>query len=261
MFERKDLTFTLLKQTVRDRVLSQLQDPVAGSTQISGAPGPTGYDAMVSVGPYHIVAAPTRGRGDGKVVMATTSELKSFTPFLLVFTIKDHDGNPVSNAQADWWQADTAGTYYHSTYALRGKFVTDAEGKAEVLTVTPGAYGPAGQIRAGHFHVIITPPGRKSQQLITQMYVCRANDPTELQTDILNRYRGPRPQNVLQCWCTASDSGGFMDLPTLPAEEVKIAAKVEEWNKRLGALDSSLHVVAVAQTEMQLSARSHLFSI
>ena len=98
--------------------------------------------------------------------------------------MQDPSGNPLSNTLIDWWQADTTGNYYFSTYALRGKFVTDADGKAEVLTVAPGKYGPPEHLRAGHFHAILTPPSRKYRQLTTQMYVCRANDPAELDTDL-----------------------------------------------------------------------------
>lgn len=57
-------------------------------------------------------------------------------------------------------------------------------GRAEVLSVSPGEYGPPGHTRAGHFHAIITAPGRKLQPLTTQMYVCHANDTVDLQTDM-----------------------------------------------------------------------------
>lgn len=108
----------------------------------------------------------------------------AFAPFLLTLMVQDQGGKPIANAEVDWWQADTAGDYYFSTYALRGKFKTDAGGKAEILSVSPGKYGPPGGIRAGHFHAIITPPGRKQRSLTTQMYVCRANDPVELESDM-----------------------------------------------------------------------------
>ena len=51
-------------------------------------------------------------------------------------TVQDQRGNPISNAQVDWWQADTTGEYYFKTYNLRGKFTTDTDGKAEVLSVS-----------------------------------------------------------------------------------------------------------------------------
>ena len=93
-------------------------------------------------------------------------------------------GEAIKNARFDWWQASTAGDYFFSTYNLRGKFQTDENGDVEVLTVTPGKYGPEEHKRAGHFHFILKAPSGKYKSLTSQMYVCRANDPKEMNSDL-----------------------------------------------------------------------------
>ena len=57
-------------------------------------------------------------------------------------------------------------------------------GDVEVLTVTPGTYGPEENVRAGHFHAIISDPTRTWRSLTTQMYVCRGNDVEEMKPDL-----------------------------------------------------------------------------
>ena len=90
----------------------------------------------------------------------------------------------------DWWQADAVGEYYFTTYTLRGRITTDANGYAEVLTIAPAPYGIGSALRAGHFHVHFWPPSASDstkgsyEDLITQMYICKANDPTPLFNDL-----------------------------------------------------------------------------
>lgn len=99
------------------------------------------------------------------------------------------DGSPVPGAVLDWWQADSEGIYYATSYTLRGRIETDEQGYAEVLTVAPGAYGPAANLRAGHCHVWLhAPPASSGKQscddLTTQLYVCDANDSKKMETDL-----------------------------------------------------------------------------
>ena len=93
-------------------------------------------------------------------------------------------GDPVPNVRFYWWQAQTRGGYSLTTYALRGTFTTDAEGNVEVLTVTPGAYGPKNHLRAGHFHFTMAGPGQHWDDLTTQLYVCPGNDPNAMKPDL-----------------------------------------------------------------------------
>ncbi len=152
-----------------------------------------------------MIGAPSRQLEDGKAVLASFSEFKctfvfhiltvfsprrltepglACSPFLVSITLKDPKGEPVRDAEIDWWQADTTGSYSYSTYKLRGKFYTNAEGQIQILTVIPGKYGPAGHLRAGHFHLIIRDKENKWQQLTSQLYVCQANDGAELGSDL-----------------------------------------------------------------------------
>lgn len=99
------------------------------------------------------------------------------------------DRSPVPGTVLDWWQADSEGGYYAASYTLRGRIETDEQGYAEVLTVAPGAYGPAANIRAGHCHVMFrappAPPGRQQcDDLTTQLYVCDGNNFKMMETDL-----------------------------------------------------------------------------
>ena len=98
-----------------------------------------------------------------------------YGPYLLTLTIRTPDGAPVPNAHLDFWQATTKGMYYYSSYNLRGKFTTDEQGRVEILTIAPGAYGPTNTVlRAGHFHLWIN-GGEQFDPLTTQLYVCPGN--------------------------------------------------------------------------------------
>ena len=96
------------------------------------------------------------------------------------------DGKPLRGATLDWWQADPNGSYYFSSYTLRGRVTTDRDGIAEVISVAPGVYGALGGVRAGHFHVKIYPPKSMPDlsELTTQIYVCEANDVKPLKADL-----------------------------------------------------------------------------
>ena len=52
--------------------------------------------------------------------------------------------------------------------------------------MVPGKYGPEKHKRAGHVHAIIRPPKERKDLdgLVTQIYVCKANDEKELGTDL-----------------------------------------------------------------------------
>ncbi|PSS37405.1 hypothetical protein PHLCEN_2v741 [Hermanssonia centrifuga] len=184
----------------------------------------------------------------------------AFSPFLVSITLKDPKGEPVRDAEIDWWQADTTGSYSYSTYNLRGKFYTNAEGQIQILTVIPGKYGPAGHLRAGHFHLIIRDKENKWQQLTSQLYVCQANDGAELGSDFLNFVRTPRTINVLQCWSIPSGEEKCMDFPELSSDELETIENVNRWNAMLADVDTSLKVVAGAQTEIHMNAKSGFFS-
>lgn len=119
-----------------------------------------------------------------------------FAPFLMSLTILSPDGEPVPNTKIDWWQADSNGVYAYGSYALRGYFTTNAEGRIEILTVAPGEYGPLNLNRAGHFHLTMD-GGSEHEMLTTQLYVCPANDKEHMKIDLY----------VILPWCLLVPTG------------------------------------------------------
>ncbi|KAJ3556507.1 hypothetical protein NM688_g1990 [Phlebia brevispora] len=211
-------------------------------------------------GPLYIYAAPNRQLEDGKAVLATVEELKEYAPFLMSLTILAPDGKPVPNARIEWWQATPAGVYAYSSYSLRGTFTTDAQGRIEILTVTPGAYGPLQYLRAGHFHMIID-GGSQYERLTTQLYVCPANDKQGMMKDFLNYMRAPRFGNLLQVWSIPTASGGKTDMnfPQL-ARDPETEKRVEWWNAKMAERSTDkLEVIAGAETKIVLNKRPGWF--
>lgn len=135
------------------------------------------------LGPYHLPDAPLldapfdlprRADERGDVVVMSGSVL-------------DADGRPLAGAELDVWQADADGLY--SGFApglpagnLRGKVLTDAEGRYQVRTIMPAPYtipqdGPTGRLtqaagwspwRPAHIHLIVSAEGHDS--LTTQLF-------------------------------------------------------------------------------------------
>ena len=102
-----------------------------------------------------------------------------FDPFLIVLELKDTKGEPVRHTMIDTWQADGSGGYYFFTWTLRGKMMTDGEGRVELLTVRPGEY----LNRASHNHLRVYPSDNAHRQMTTQMYICDGNDPVFMNQD------------------------------------------------------------------------------
>ncbi|KKY28393.1 putative catechol dioxygenase [Phaeomoniella chlamydospora] len=96
-------------------------------------------------------------------------------------------GKPIANASVDVWQASTNGLYEQQDpdqqeFNLRGKFITDDEGRYSFYCLRPTPYpipddGPAGKLlslldrhpwRPAHIHIIAQVPGYKS--ITTQIF-------------------------------------------------------------------------------------------
>lgn len=129
------------------------------------------------------------------------SIIRSPTPGPALFVnacVKDQSGKPIANAEVDIWHSSPEGFYEQqdpkqADMNLRGKFMTDAEGKFSFRSVKPAGYpipvdGPTGDlIRAGkrhnfrpaHLHFLIFKEGFKT--LISQIYV---NDDDKLDSDV-----------------------------------------------------------------------------
>lgn len=109
---------------------------------------------------------------------------------------------PLVGYALDIWQADASGTYYvagQTAYRLRGKVVTDANGRYRFETVLPGRYGDAAGIRPAHLHAkVLTPMG--GSLLTTQLYF--AGDP----------YLGQADYCTAQGTCNSSDPARILAL-------------------------------------------------
>ncbi|KAJ7578639.1 Intradiol ring-cleavage dioxygenase [Mycena floridula] len=197
-------------------------------------------------GPYYIYGAPDRMLEPGKALMAGSEDFKNFIPFLFTGQVLSASGDPLPNVLLDWWQANSTGVYYHDKYRLRGTFRTDSEGKFECFSVTPGKYGPENMQRAGHLHITLTTPANDT--LTTQLYLCRSNDSSEMESDFLNYFRAPRPNNMIEGFCIP-DQGirntHFLELPSFEdaftkgseserIELEKLRSKIDWWNGRVG---------------------------
>ncbi|KAI5465023.1 Intradiol ring-cleavage dioxygenase [Mariannaea sp. PMI_226] len=96
-------------------------------------------------------------------------------------------GKPIPNASVEIWQASTNGLYEQQDdkqqeHNLRGKFVTDAEGRYSFYCIKPTPYpvptdGPAGQLlelldrhvfRPAHLHFMVIADGYK--RVVTQIF-------------------------------------------------------------------------------------------
>jgi len=212
-------------------------------------------------GPFYVLNAPDRQVADGKAVLATSELLKESVPFILTIRILSPSGKPLARAKVDIWQANTEGLYYYASYTLRGRCTTNEKGEVDILTVPPGAYGPAGGVRAGHFHVMVWDEEGQFDCLTTQIYVCQGNNEDGMNTDFLNYVRARRTDNLLRCWSVPSASGErYNEFPAPPTQDLETSAKVEWWNAELARREivkdgAPLKIVAGGTTEIKLNEK------
>jgi catechol 1,2-dioxygenase len=129
------------------------------------------------------------------------SIVRSPTPGPALFVncrVKDQKGNPIAGAEVDVWHSSPEGFYEQqdpkqAPMNLRGKFLTDTDGRFSFRSVKPAGYpipvdGPVGDLvratgrhnyRPAHLHFLIFKEGCKT--LISQIYV---NDDEKLETDV-----------------------------------------------------------------------------
>ena len=158
----------------------------------NGDKGQTETDAN-TLGPFWRMHSPATPNG-GSIVRSPTPG-----PVLFVdATFRDAGGNPIEGAEVDIWQSSPEGFYENqdpvqADMNLRGKFVTDAEGRISFRSVKPAGYpipidGPVGELlraagrhnmRPAHLHFLACKDGFKT--LISQVY--DPEDPN-LQTDV-----------------------------------------------------------------------------
>ncbi len=145
------------------------------------------------LGPFWRMHSPRTENG-GSILRSATSGEALRVEGLVV----DSAGLPVANAEVDIWHASPVGLYEQQdeTQAdmnLRGKFITDSDGKFWFTTVKPTGYpiptdGVVGRLlsaqnrhpyRPAHLHALIFKEGFKT--LISQVY---ADDDEHLETDV-----------------------------------------------------------------------------
>jgi len=133
---------------------------------------PTGATESTVLGPFHVPGAPELPNGTNLAV-GLPGEPTLFSGRVLTI-----EGKPIPGAQIDTWQADAEGFYdvqrpNLNGMRLRGKFLTEAQGRFWFWTVKPTAYpiptdGPVGQLllsmgrhpyRPAHIHTIVSAPG------------------------------------------------------------------------------------------------------
>ncbi|OJK04395.1 hypothetical protein ASPACDRAFT_108875 [Aspergillus aculeatus ATCC 16872] len=151
-------------------------------------PKPAGSTEGTVLGPFHTHEAEELSAG------AAMSHDPNGQPLLVVCTIKDTAGNPVSNVKIDIWETDSTGHYdvqYPDHDGPDGRCImrSDAEGVFWFHAITPVPYpiphdGPVGKLlkvlgrhpyRPSHMHFMFEKEG--FDHLITALYL--RNDPYE----------------------------------------------------------------------------------
>jgi catechol 1,2-dioxygenase len=112
-------------------------------------------------------------------------------PLLMTGRVVSSDGVPLAGAVLEVWHADAQGLYsgFSDIPAglLRGKIVTDADGRFQLRTVAPAPYtiphdGPTGRMiaacgwhpwRPAHIHLIVS--ADEHDELVTQLYLATSD--------------------------------------------------------------------------------------
>jgi hydroxyquinol 1,2-dioxygenase len=148
----------------------------------NGDHGQTETDAN-QLGPFWRLNSPLTVNG-GSIVRSPTPG-----PVLFVdASFRDVDGKPIVGAEVDVWQSSPEGFYENqdpvqTDMNLRGKFISDADGRISFRSVKPAGYpipidGPVGTLlraqrrhnmRPAHLHFLAYKDGFKT--LISQLYV------------------------------------------------------------------------------------------
>ena len=146
------------------------------------------------LGPFWRAGAPVCENGDSIV-----RDAKGGDPLEVRGLVADTSGKPIAGATVDVWQASPVGLYENQDpqqpeHNLRGRFVSDADGRFHFRTVRPAGYpvptdGPCGELlraqqrhpyRPAHIHFMISKEAFST--LITQVF---ANDDDCIAADVV----------------------------------------------------------------------------
>lgn len=134
------------------------------------------------LGPFHVDGAPRRALGDD------ICEDGKGMPCHVSGRVTDVDGKPLAGVSLDVWQTNADGYYdvqqpeVQPEMNLRGRFVTDPDGRYAFRTIKPVSYpvptdGPVGDVlkgmgrhawRPAHIHFIVSKPGYR--RLVTHIF-------------------------------------------------------------------------------------------
>lgn len=135
------------------------------------------------LGPFYLPDAPVL---EAPYEMPRRPDEKGDPLVLTGRVVSSADGRPLPGAVLDVWQADAEGRYSGFSDIpegiLRGKVVTDGDGRFQLRTIAPGPYtipheGPTGRLiaacgwhpwRPAHIHLLVGAEGHES--LTTQLY-------------------------------------------------------------------------------------------
>jgi catechol 1,2-dioxygenase len=148
--------------------------PVDGASDapvtLDGGPGSCDATLRDLEGPYYEDGAPVRS-----AQLAAPGE--PGVRLLVEGRLLGPDCRPLVGYALDVWQADANGNYYRGVadgFRLRGRIVSDENGRYRFETILPGRYGDGAAIRPAHLHVkALSPNG--GVLLTTQLYF--AGDP------------------------------------------------------------------------------------
>jgi len=146
------------------------------------------------LGPFWRQHSPRTENG-GSIVRSPTPGPELFVSCLF----KDVKGSPIPGVEVDVWQASPVGLYENQDDSqadmnLRGKLITDVQGRLQFRSVKPAAYpvptdGPVGDMlrlqqrhpyRSAHLHFLGCKPGYKT--LVSQIF---PGDDEYLDTDVV----------------------------------------------------------------------------